>query len=322
MVEYWEPGTQYDYGSVVIFDDVKYKIIQPHRSQSDWTPPATPALWGRMQEHHGHHQSSQQWGEDCKPQPPAPTYGEQPQAPLYQQPQQPQPQAEPTHEERKKHWYDLDDHRKKELEVGGGILAGVALLGAGYQAYKSHEKSAEEKKAHLWSLNNWITEAQSRTYQYRNGNYPSPVAWVLTQGKNIPTDAIEGGYERGEPLYICRAYQDGGLMIGKASSVFKKGAVIGYKKEEIHLDQYEILVGNPRAVRWVSVSGTLKVEHLGYVPVEGGSEPSGDKQYIAKAPYHDAVHPGKASEVYGDGAYIPYDNTEKKIKEYAVLCYV
>lgn len=52
MVDYWEPGTQYDYGAVVLYEGlshplfsllpllihstptgVQYKIIQPHRSQ-------------------------------------------------------------------------------------------------------------------------------------------------------------------------------------------------------------------------------------------------------------------------------------------------
>lgn len=83
----WEPGTQYNYGDIVEFEcklfnlvdshslsssfiGARYKIIQPHRSQvtpavpctislviivssyyftqSDWTPPVTPALWGRI----------------------------------------------------------------------------------------------------------------------------------------------------------------------------------------------------------------------------------------------------------------------------------
>lgn len=52
MPDYWEPGTQYDYGAVVLYEGlfhppfsllplmiqsipigVQYKIIQPHRSQ-------------------------------------------------------------------------------------------------------------------------------------------------------------------------------------------------------------------------------------------------------------------------------------------------
>src|SRR5258705_6492342 len=67
--------------------------------KSDWTPPITPALWGRMHRGHGSdrppekNDSSQMWHEH-KTQ-----------------------QVEIPHEERQKKWYDLDDKRKKELEV-------------------------------------------------------------------------------------------------------------------------------------------------------------------------------------------------------------
>jgi len=121
-------------------------------------------------------------------------------------------------------------------------------------------------------------------------------------------------------------------VIGKACNVFKKGAVIGYKKEEIHvsahqntflssteplekLDRYEILVGNPNAVQWVNLSGRFNLEALGGLrPVEGGREPGGAPQYIAQAPYHGAVHPGKACEEFSGGCLIPYDSTEKNVK--------
>ena len=69
------------------------------RVKSDWTPPVTPALWGRMHRGHGsdrlreENDTSKQWHEH-KTQ-----------------------QIEIPHEERQKKWYDLDDQRKKELEV-------------------------------------------------------------------------------------------------------------------------------------------------------------------------------------------------------------
>lgn len=120
-------------------------------------------------------------------------------------------------------------------------------------------------------------------------------------------------------------------MVGKASSVFKKGAVIGFKKDEIHVgglstlpihvlepvlqfDKYEILVGDSRAVKWVPCSGQFNLEALRARPVEGGREPDGTPIYIAQAPYRGAVHPGKACEIYGDGCFIPYDDSEKKVK--------
>ena len=41
----WAPNVAYSVGSLVMFQGVEYKCIQAHTSQSDWTPPATPALW-------------------------------------------------------------------------------------------------------------------------------------------------------------------------------------------------------------------------------------------------------------------------------------
>jgi len=345
MIENWQPGTQYYDGSRVLYEGVQYKIIQPHRSQSDWTPPVTPALWGRMEDgdcHRSpHHEQSGQWSGDCKTEPCAPHHEQsgqwsgdcesEPCAPSCNQPppqqqQQPyhSPEAnfQPTHGQSQTSWFNIDDKRKKELEIGGGILAGVGALAAGVFAHNQHSKKQEEKQAQAWSRGNWLHDAEQRTQAFRSGNYSYPVAWVLNQGKNIPSNAIEGGFERGAPLYICRAYCEGGLMIGKACSVFKKGAVIGFKKEEIHLDTYEILVGNSQAVRWVNVSGQFSLAALnGLRPVEGGREPGGAPQYIAQAPYHGAVHPGKACESFGDGCFIPYNSTEMKVKEYAVLCY-
>ena len=325
MIPYWEPGTQYNYGDKVSYNGQNYKIIQPHRSQGDWTPDVTPALWGRMQGGDdgsgGGGYGSCGGGDEKRYQP---SYS-QPQVPQFA-PQPAQPEVQPTEEEKEKHWYDLDDERKKQLEVGGGLLAGIAALGAGYVAYQHHNKSEEEKKAHVWALNNWLRDAQARTRAFYNGQTQGPVTWIYTEGKNIPQQAIPGGQEtydrKGfQRLYICRAYYEGGLLIGKASSVFKLGAVVGYKHEEIHLDKYEILVGDMNALKWVNVEGELNLSYLGARPVEGGKEPSGAPIYIAKAYHKDAEHPGKACTEYGDGCFIPYGNKEVKCSSYQVLCY-
>jgi hypothetical protein len=56
-------------------------------------------------------------------------------------------------------------------------------------------------------IGDWIRDAKARTEAYRNGSN-APVAWVLTNGTHIPRDAIEGGEdERGNALYIARAFQ-------------------------------------------------------------------------------------------------------------------
>ncbi|TFK54526.1 carbohydrate-binding module family 12 protein [Heliocybe sulcata] len=316
MVLQWEPGTQYNIGDVVEYEGAQYKIIQPHRSQSDWAPPATPALWGRVPESAWEgekHQQHQEGG--YQPGYVQPQGGDQ--KPWNDQSSQ---QVQIQHEERHKPWGELDDERKKQLEIGGGLLAGLTALGAGYFAYKEHEKSEEEKKANVWAFQNWLHDAQQRTEAFYRDGPRAPTTWVLVHGKNIPEGAIQGGEEHGQPLYICRAFYDGGIMVGKASSNYKKGAVIGYKKDEIELDTYEVLLGDMRGLRWVDHSGKLNVDGLGYRPVEAGRENDGTPIYIAQAPHKGGLHPGKATAVL-DGAYIAYDGEEKKIKEYRVLCW-
>ena len=44
-VQPWANRTRYLVGSLVTFGSQKYRCIQEHTSQSDWTPPAVPTLW-------------------------------------------------------------------------------------------------------------------------------------------------------------------------------------------------------------------------------------------------------------------------------------
>ncbi|KAF7321501.1 Carbohydrate-binding module family 12 protein [Mycena kentingensis (nom. inval.)] len=313
----WQPGTQYNTGDVVEYEGVTYKNIQAHRRRSDWAPPIVPALWGRMQgggdhhESHGHHSGHQQ--QHYQPQQHDEKQGYIPPPPQGQT-------VQPHPEERKQNWWDLSDERKHQLEVGGGLLAGAGLLAGGFAAYKHHEKNEDEKKAQLWSMQNWLHDAEQRTLAFRQNGPRSAATWILNKGKSIPDNAILVGKEKSWNLYICRAFFDGGVQVGKASDVFKKGAVIGYENEEHHLDTYEILIGDMNGLRWVPAEGRLNVNNLGYKPVEGGRENDGTPLYIAQAPHKDATHPGKASEKL-DGAYIPFDGEEVCVRSYRVLCY-
>ncbi|THG95651.1 hypothetical protein EW026_g6045 [Hermanssonia centrifuga] len=321
MVYQWEPETQYNNGDVVEFEGHQYQIVQPHRSQSDWTPPVTPALWARLPEQY------------CQPGQGGGGYN-----PSYEQPQQ-QQQQEPVndgqgkqwdehehqkvdipHEEQKKNWWDLDDKRKHELEVGGGLAAGLGLLGAGYYAYKHHEKSGEEKKAQVWGLQGWLTDAQRRTQEFYQNGPQGPVTWVLVQDKHVPEGAFPAGEVDGEPLYVCRAFHEGSIQVGKVSPRLDRGAVIGYGHNEIHLATYEVLLGDRRAVQWVEAHGHLDLNELGARPVEAGKESNDTPLYIAQAHYHNGIHPGKCS-THLDGAFIPFGNTEKNVSDYRVLCY-
>ncbi|KAF8899503.1 carbohydrate-binding module family 12 protein [Gymnopilus junonius] len=310
MTQYWEPGTAYSYGDIVEYEGHHYKIVQPHTSQSDWTPAATPALWGRLSD------EDHNTGGDNKYQ--SGYQQQQPYQPPQQQPQYGQ-QGQSQEDQKPDHWYETEEGKKK-LEIGGGLLGGAALLAGGLLAYKKHEEHKEHSRADGWARENWLQEASARTEAYRRNGTEEPCLWVFTQGKHIPKGAILVGKEKSWNLYICRAFYDGGLQLGKASDAFKKGGVLGYKDDEIHVEEFEVLIGDMNRLKWVPVTGRINVASLGYRPVTAGQENDGTPLYIVEAPYKDAVHPGKTSEKL-DGAYIPYDGKEKHVREYRVLCY-
>lgn len=53
-------------------------------------------------------------------------------------------------------------------------------------------------------------------------------------------------------------------------------------------------MGDSRAVRWVSTRGPLNVESLGFRPIEGGHESSGNSLYIAQGYFGEKeIVPGK-----------------------------
>ncbi|KAF5325651.1 hypothetical protein D9611_000126 [Ephemerocybe angulata] len=334
---YWEPGTQYSYGDVVTYEGHDYKIIQPHRSQSDWTPPVTPALWGRLEG--GHHSgghggynnddcSSGQPQETWKPpqeysqqppqQPPQQPYQRPPQQQQPYQPPPPQYNNDDKHSNNQAQGHGSDDGKsdKKAWLLGGGIAAGAALLGAAGIAVLKHR----DHKEYEAEEDNWLAVAERRTEEFWRSGPKGPTTWVLNRGKRIPEGAIVVGKEHDWTLYICRAYHKGTITPGKASDVFEKGAVIGYAHDEIHKGTYEILLGDMSALRWVPASGKLNVDSLGHRPVEGGKDEDGSELYVARAHHKGCFHPGKASAKL-KGAFIPYDGGEKEISDYEVLCY-
>ncbi|KIJ49686.1 carbohydrate-binding module family 12 protein [Sphaerobolus stellatus SS14] len=306
MPQLWEPGTAYGLGSIVEFEGQLYKIIQPHTSQGDWTPPVTPALWG-----HYYEQKHQEPYHEPRHEP------HHEQKPWTEQTTQ---KVDVHEEDRKKPWSDLDADKKKKLEIGGGLAAGLALLGAGYYAYHEHEKNEEDKKAQVWGLQNWLQDAQRRTEEFHERGPNAPTTWVLAHGKNIPQGAIVAGEEHGK-VYIARAFYEGSIQVGKAGPQYEKGAVIGYGHKEIHLETYEILLGDSNGIRWIEHKGNLKAYELGNVRlVEGGREANGSPLYIAQAQHDGVTVPGKASDHF-DGALIPLKGTEKKESHYKVLAY-
>lgn len=44
----WQADVQYIVGQKVVYNDILFKVITQHKSQTDWTPPATPSLFARV----------------------------------------------------------------------------------------------------------------------------------------------------------------------------------------------------------------------------------------------------------------------------------
>lgn len=44
----WEVGVSYNINDRIRYNNILYKCIQTHTTQSDWTPDITPALWVKV----------------------------------------------------------------------------------------------------------------------------------------------------------------------------------------------------------------------------------------------------------------------------------
>ena len=44
----WQADVQYIVGQKVVYNDILFKVITQHKSQADWTPPASPSLFARV----------------------------------------------------------------------------------------------------------------------------------------------------------------------------------------------------------------------------------------------------------------------------------
>jgi hypothetical protein len=317
MTVYWEPGTQYDYGDVVEFEGARYKIIQPHRSQSDWTPPVTPALWGRIQEDqykdhepydHPHGKGDYHCEDVHKPS---------------DYTSHPDQTVEVSHVEQKTNWWDLPDDRKQQLKIGGGLVAGAAIIGGGIFAYKHYEhKKEEEKDALAWGAQGWAKDSQAKTEEVRKHGPRAPTTWVLVEGRDkIPPSAYSVGNDKdNHPVFVARAFIDHGLQLGKASAQFKQGSAIGYGGKVVELSTFEVLLADTNAVYWVSFSNQLNLEELGAKPVEGGKEANGAVLYIARVKYNNGYHPAKIGE-HLPAAHLAFNGTEVLVEDYEVLCF-
>ncbi|KAI0322051.1 hypothetical protein OF83DRAFT_1167959 [Amylostereum chailletii] len=110
------------------------------------------------------------------------------------------------------------------------------------------------------TLKQWINDAKETTDEVQKNGSTSPFAWVFVEGTDIPPNAIVGGDDRGRPLYIARAFYEGGLQLGKAGKHLKSGAAVFYHSREIDVPAYEVLVELNAPSRWVYQPSSGAVE--------------------------------------------------------------
>ena len=116
----------------------------------------------------------------------------------------------------------------------------------------------------------------------------SQAQWVPYSG-TIPANAVVGGSENGQPLYVGRMSFQGGHHPGK---ILPGGICnIGWGGKEYSFDQgFEILTAAPNTVTWVEYNGSVPAN-----AIFGGYNDPGNSQplYIAKHAYNGGEHCGK-----------------------------
>jgi len=96
----------------------------------------------------------------------------------------------------------------------------------------------------------WIATAKKCTIEVKEHGSPSPLVWVLVEDKNIPPNALVAGLAKHQPLFIARAYYEGGMYLGTAGHHLKTGAVILYNGREREVSVYEVLVPAFQPIRY------------------------------------------------------------------------
>lgn len=300
---------EYCFGAVVEHKGNLYQVIQAHRSEPNWQPAYTRALWSQLlqgaeheyrsgQKFHGvedHHRLDAGLAQQLSD-------GENGQS----YPPQPGGWGHDEHSDERfnpqvvrEGW--LNEKKKHRFEIVGAILGSLSLDG-GVFAY-SRNLAKEATKNMAWGISpsraKWLQGAYAHTKHYSTGGQHPPVYWILVdKGDPIPHNAIDGGREARHWLYIGRVFYNGGLHIGKVSA--HTDCIISFGGKEIkHLDKYEILCGDQNAVNWVNHSPDdgntdVLVNRQAWKPVEGGREGYGRCQFISQVEHNGNLYPCKA----------------------------
>ncbi|TPX38117.1 hypothetical protein SmJEL517_g00352 [Synchytrium microbalum] len=170
---------------------------------------------------------------------------------------------------------------------------------------------------------------QALHYQAPNASNPwskHAPHFVPATENSIPPDAIQGGSEAGHPLYIARAFIDGGVHPGKCGPhMHPTGAHVAYGGHETIKNDYEVLTVDKSSqpfYRWERISQgittMIEMKDQGILkPVTGGYEKDGRALYVCQAIHEDdkgqSVHPGKC------GMHMPEGGEKSNVSAARIL---
>lgn len=83
--------------------------------------------------------------------------------------------------------------------------------------------------------------------------------------------------------------------VGKAGKHLRQGAEIGRQHKSYALHEYEILIGDPRAVRWVETRGMPNPHNFAARPVDAGVDGYGYQIFVTQVNHNGGIHPARAS---------------------------
>ncbi|KAG8938732.1 hypothetical protein FRC04_007829 [Tulasnella sp. 424] len=193
--------------------------------------------------------------------------------------------------------------------------------------------SASEALHSLKSYDQWLAAAKERRAKWAIANDPRVVCWVLVEaGQPIPSNAMITGQSHCGPLrYSARTWYKGeGLLVGRSGHDLG-GARFAHKGKDIwDVNPYEVLVGDPSLVHWVTVpkktptdGSAYSIKHKPFLAVEGGffgSYSSGTGTFISQVPMKGHVQAGKAISTRYN-VYVGSERVEKKVDHVQVLAW-
>lgn len=94
--------------------------------------------------------------------------------------------------------------------------------------------------------------------------------------------------------------------VGKAGKHLGQGAEIGRQHRSHALHEYEILLGDPRAIRWVEAYGVPNPHNLGARHVDAGVDTHGNQIFVVQVSHNGGIHPARANSG-ASGTFDPYD---------------